>query len=576
MRDLITNNFEKAEKEAKRIEELISSTLQSGKCFRVEAGAGAGKTFSLINAIEWIQKNKWSYYQRRKQNVICITYTNAAVEVIAERLQDGSIIIPSTIHSFAWNAIKQYQSFIISIIKRDEKYKPKEGNIEDVLDVQYTLGHRYIENGVLYLYHDDVISLFSELMDNKKFRIIFASKYPLILIDEYQDTFKRIIDKFLLYFISQNVGPQFGFFGDSWQTIYQSQDSCGSIENENIIEIKKGVNFRSVPSIVKLLNRIRSDLPQISALDDINEEPIVISCNDYKGERRTDRNFKGDLPIKILQERLNTLKAVLEKNVLFGENLKTLMLTHKVLAAQQGYDDLLEALGDKLKDKEDAIFLFLMEKVEIIFKALQKKDMSLLFDTLGVKQYPITKKSQKKQWRQFIGDLAECRSKTAFDVLSLTVKSKLIPIPRVIENVLSDYENNPDLEYGNVTVKQFLNIPYSQFLSAISFFCPESDFSTDHGVKGEEYDNVIYAITRGWANYQFDKFMPMILDGIPDDKLASFIRNRNLFYVCCSRPKKRLIIFITHEVSLDFERFLKYLVGENNYFNYDEYVGKFN
>ena len=76
--------------------------------FFVEAGAGSGKTYSLNRAIEWIQANKWSDYSRKKQNVVCITYTNAAVDVISERLSKDSFIIPSTIHSFAWNAIKQY------------------------------------------------------------------------------------------------------------------------------------------------------------------------------------------------------------------------------------------------------------------------------------------------------------------------------------------------------------------------------------------------------------------------------------------------------------------------------------
>lgn len=309
-------------------------------------------------------------------------------------------------------------------------------------------------------------------------------------------------------------------------------------------------------------------------MDEVVGETIVISCNDYVGIRRTDRNFKGDLPIEVLQKRLNTLKAVIEKNVGPSENLKTLMLTHKVLAAQQGYDNLLDALGDKLKDKEDTIFLFLMEKVELIFKALQNKDMLLLFDTLGVKQYPITKRSQKKQWRQYAVELTECREKTAFDVLNLTVESKLVPVPSVIENVLSDYKNYPDNAYCNVTVKQFLDIPYSQFLSAISFLYPESEFSTDHGVKGEQYDNVIFAITRGWANYQFDRYMPMILGDVPLDKLSSFTRNRNLFYVCCSRPRKRLYIFISHEIESEFENFLKYLVGEDNYYNYDAFIKK--
>ena len=40
-----------------------------------------------------------------------------------------------------------------------------------------------------YLYHDDVLKLFCMLLDNAKFRHIFADKYPLILIDEYQDSY---------------------------------------------------------------------------------------------------------------------------------------------------------------------------------------------------------------------------------------------------------------------------------------------------------------------------------------------------------------------------------------------------
>lgn len=34
-------------------------------------------------------------------------------------------------------------------------------------------------------------------------------------------------------------GPQFGFFGDAWQTIYQSNKACGLIENENLKIIKR-------------------------------------------------------------------------------------------------------------------------------------------------------------------------------------------------------------------------------------------------------------------------------------------------------------------------------------------------
>lgn len=99
------NNFEKAKLEADKIDEEIISILELGKSFRVEAGAGSGKTYSLNSVIEWIQDNKRIDYIKNNKNVICITYTNAAVDVIDERIKDKLFIIPSTIHSFAWNAI---------------------------------------------------------------------------------------------------------------------------------------------------------------------------------------------------------------------------------------------------------------------------------------------------------------------------------------------------------------------------------------------------------------------------------------------------------------------------------------
>lgn len=260
------SNYDIAKAEADKVDEQIIAALKAGRSFRVEAGAGSGKTYSLNRVIEWIQANKWGEYRRKKQNVICITYTNTAVDVIAERLSQDSFILPSTIHSFAWSAIKQYQSTLMSIIDNDESLATTETDFSKVLEIRYTLGHRYVSQGVHYLHHNDVLKLFCTLLDNAKFRRVFSDKYPLILIDEYQDSYKPIVTRFINFFIAEGTGPQFGFFGDAWQTIYQTNNACGAIEHTNLEEIKKGSNFRSAPRIVKLLNDIRPDLPQQSAI----------------------------------------------------------------------------------------------------------------------------------------------------------------------------------------------------------------------------------------------------------------------------------------------------------------------
>lgn len=569
------SNYELAKAEADKVDEQIIEALQSGRSFRVEAGAGSGKTYSLNKVIEWIQANKWVEYSRKKQNVVCITYTNAAVDVITERLSKDSFILPSTIHSFAWNAIKQYQSFLVNIVTTDPAFLTDEGDFFKVSEVTYTLGHRYKKGGVQYLYHDDVLKLFCMLLDNAKFRRVFADKYPLILIDEYQDSYSPIIERFIQFFIAESKGPQFGFFGDAWQTIYQSNKACGVIEHDNLKVIKKGSNFRSAPRIVKLLNYIRPDLPQTSAIDDFQGEVVVITCEDYTGARRTDRNFKGELPPEELKARLNKVAKKIKQESDSEEKIKVLMITHKVLATQQGYERLLDILNDGLREKEDPFLLFFMDTVEPIYHALNTSNMQLLFDTLGIKQYPVTKKSEKSKWRNLQEQLSEARNKRAIDVFEVINQTRLIPIPPKLDGWYHLYQNAPETIYASDTsIQSFLNLDYAQFTAAIDFLYPEALFSTEHGVKGEEYDNVVFVISKGWNQYQFETYAPMITGkaAIPSGKQASFERNRNLFYVCCSRPKKRLFFFVSIPIDPIFKSFLLELVGEQNYYTFSQYL----
>jgi DNA helicase-2/ATP-dependent DNA helicase PcrA len=568
-------NYDLAKVEADKVDAQIIETLKSEHSFRVEAGAGSGKTYSLNRAIEWIQANKWSDYSRKKQNVVCITYTNAAVAVIAERLAKDSFILPSTIHSFAWNAIKQYQRFLIDIVTSDPDFLSDEGDFFKVTEVTYTLGHRYKENGIQYLYHDDVLKLFCLLLDNAKFRRVFADKYPLILIDEYQDSYKPIIDRFVDYFIAKGIGPQFGFFGDAWQTIYQSNKACGAIEHDNIDVIKKSSNFRSAPRIVQLLNDIRPDLPQKSAIDGFDGKVVVITCEDYNGARRTDRNFKGELPPEVLKSRLDEIEVKIKQSTPNDETLKILMITHKVLATQQGYEQLLDVLGDGLRDKEDPFLLFFMNTVEPIYKALCTSNTQLLFDTLAIKRYPITKKSEKVKWQELREHLAEARTQKAIDVLELVYRTDLIPIPPKLNGYYRLYHNAPETMYiAESTIRSFLDLEYTQFLAAIDFLYPEAVFSTEHGVKGEEYDNVVFVVSKGWNQYQFETYAPMITghSSIPKGNEASFERNRNLFYVCCSRPRKRLFFFVSVPIDAAFRSCLTGLVGADNIYTYSQYL----
>ena len=204
----------KIKREADAIDNRIIEVLKTGNSFIVEAGAGSGKTYSLLKVIDWLEYNKCDEYRNKKKNIACITFTNAAVNVILERLSPDSSIVPSTIHSFAWKSISSYQQNIIQYIE-ELNLLPQDCTIDQVKSVEYSLGTKYIEKGVLYLFHNDVIKLFAKFLDNKKFRRLLSLKYPIILIDEYQDSFKIITDKFIEHFVEGSNSIQFGFFGDS-------------------------------------------------------------------------------------------------------------------------------------------------------------------------------------------------------------------------------------------------------------------------------------------------------------------------------------------------------------------------
>lgn len=563
------SSYDIAKQMADETDEQIISYIVSKKNIKVEAGAGSGKTYSLHKVIDWFVANKMKEFKKQKRQIACITYTNAAVEVIKQRIGTIKEIVPSTIHSFAWENIKQFPSPLKDYVK--DLSLVNEEEFLQVKSVNYTLGVRYIENNVLYLYHDDVIRLFCKFLDSPKFRLLLEHKYAAILIDEYQDSYSEIMDKLLKHFVDIQTRLQICLFGDSWQTIYQTNNACGEVKDANLKVISKKVNFRSAQKIVELLNRLRPELPQITAIDDCNGDICVVDCNDYIGMRRTDRYFRDDLP----QTELNKRLSVIENKFKYeGETLKTLMITHKVLASYQGYDNLLKILDDRLKDSSDQLFNFVADVIENIYQSLLTNDFSLMYETLKSRP-PINTRNEKKKWRQLFNNIRDAREKTIFDVLRVVIDSKLIPTPTEIIGLYNDMFDDIDKEYHKGKLLDLKNIKYKEFVATKEYFMPFSIYSTDHGVKGEEYDNIVFVLSKGWANYQFDKFLPLSEDEINEDNIDKYIRNRNLFYVACSRAKKRLCLLVTFPVGLKFKNYLEGVFGKENYYSYNEFIEKF-
>ena len=98
-------------------------------------------------------------------------------------------------------------------------------------------------------------------------------------------------------------------------------------------------------------------------------------------------------------------------------------------------------------------------------------------------------------------------------------------------------------------VRELRAVPYPELTSLAAFVNGHTPFSTKHGVKGAEFENVLVVFGRGWNHYNFGQMLEWKATSIPADKEATFTRNQNLFYVVCSRPITRLALLFTQELS---------------------------
>lgn len=103
-----------------------------------------------------------------------------------------------------------------------------------------------------------------------------------------------------------------------------------------------------------------------------------------------------------------------------------------------------------------------------------------------------------------------------------------------------------------VELQKLHEVPYQEIISVTNYLDGHSPFETKHGVKGSEFENVLVVVGRGWNKYNFGKMLENIpnQDTLNDKERAAFEDNRNLFYVACSRPKRRLAVLFTQELTV--------------------------
>ena len=572
------------------LEKCILSTPR--KSFFLFAGAGSGKTYSLVLLLKKIHNSIGKDLLLQGKNVAVITFTNAATDEIINRLDYSPIFHISTIHSFVWEVIKYYQSDIkrlyCSYIEEDLKALEKkiketknkttktylssieklECQKERLAKAQTIEKFVYNPNGSNPEYnalkHAEMIRISARMIiESRMLQRIIAQRYPILLIDESQDTKKELVDVF--FEIQRNFADIFtlGLLGDQKQRIYA--DGKENIEDSIPTEWEKPVkrmNYRCAKRIIQLANDIGKDI-------DVNAEQ----------RPREDAN-DGFVRLFIIQQRDGLNKDEIEQNVMrimseqtrdekwaaIDADVKVLTLEHMMAARRLGFSSFFAPLY-KVSKYQMTFLQGTVSEIEFFTKEVLpiaesiKEDGRIALEILKKHSPLLSGQDTKNPYELYL----KCReetikvanlvneNETIRVVVDEIIKSQLLIVPDVVKQA---YMLNPsdieDIVEEDIRAwVEVMDLPINMVRSYDDYVNHRSQFDTHQGVKGLEFDRVMVIIDdseiRGFL-FSYDKLFGVKdlsdadLKNKENGKETSIERTQRLFYVTCTRAKNSLAV----------------------------------
>ena len=485
-------------------------------CFLINAPAGSGKT-TQIKAM--VQK---CLADNPQDNILCITYTNRAAEELSKNFGVKNVFI-GTIHSFLHGFMKRYFAHAdilnlyfevygeriqqrIANSEKDEhiessnkKYEEKYGVIDFDTVKKNIAAISYNESPFSSLYygglsHDDLISFSKCVLD--RFPIIrkrISLKYQYIFIDEYQDTMADVLKLFYESVSSSNT--QLYLFGDRMQQIYKNYD--GSFEEQfDTFDTTTALltNYRSVTEVVRILNRIYND----SFLQQDNSSEMKAITPDFSPRVIASENIQTTIE-EIKESHPNTLVLYLLNKTRFSDigaiNLYLAFDSMEKYSFGKTYSAV-DILTTSFNDNPDPLMKLLYCIVDL-FRCYQSQKYGLIVQALRANKALFCKDSWYiKEHRdkqvlfnnlKAIFSVFEDETKTIDDLLVALIDTSMVS-NSYIEGIQADNEN-----------RTVFDVPAIELLRVIEYL-NDPKVSTQHGVKGESHDSVIFVAEDSHSN----------------------------------------------------------------------------
>jgi DNA helicase-2/ATP-dependent DNA helicase PcrA len=190
--------------------------MDNNKSIIFNSGAGAGKTYALIESLKYVIRNYEKKLKKHNQKIICITYTNVATREVKERLGNTDLVLVSTIHERIWELTKDYQKELVEI------HKEKLCEEISMLEQKLIIGKEYEKYQEL---NESKKEKFKKIM--LEYRELFYQNYSAkaaelkkefhIILDEFPEILKNVthfrktvntiytIDKFNKCYVNMNL-----------------------------------------------------------------------------------------------------------------------------------------------------------------------------------------------------------------------------------------------------------------------------------------------------------------------------------------------------------------------------------